>query len=289
MSIGVTAATATLIGGAVAGAGSIGGSLLQANSAGNAEKLQQQEANASLDFQKQQFATEQANEAPWLQAGTTALGQLSAGTGPNGSLTAAYPGGPFVAPTDITEQNDPGFQARLKLGQQALEASAAAQGTAGGGQLQAAENYGQNFASNEYGNVYARAMGTYNTNYGAFENQQANTFNRLSSIAGLGQNATAQINQAGQNTANNVTGINTNLANQNSGLITDQGSVLASGLGGATSSITNANNTYANQQLLQQILTQQSANQTGYGMNNPNSLPNGPWQQTQQSFDPAQD
>jgi hypothetical protein len=72
----------------------------------------------------------------------------------------------FQAPTDITEQNDPGYQARLALGQQALQRSAAAQGTLNTGGTEAAlTQYAQNYASNEYQNVYNRALGQYQQAY----------------------------------------------------------------------------------------------------------------------------
>ena len=277
MSIGTTAG---LVAAGIGAAGAIGGSLIQSNAAGNAEKTQQTEANASLTEQQREFNINQANEAPWLQAGQGALSQLSAGTAPGGAFVQPYgqtfnPGA-FQAPTGITEQNDPGYQARLQLGQQALEETAAAQGTQGGGQLQAAENYGQNFASNEYGNVYNRALNTYNanyqsglgafdTNYNVFENNQANQFNRLSSLAGNGQTAASNLGQLGQENANAITGINTNLGNQVSNLQTGQGAVLGAGLGGAAVSATGAINSAQNYQLLQQILSQQSANNSGYG------------------------
>jgi hypothetical protein len=70
----------------------------------------------------------------------------------------------FTAPTGITEQNDPGYQARLQLADQGIQTSAAAQGTAySGGTLKDIANYNQTFASQEYGNVYNRALTDYNT------------------------------------------------------------------------------------------------------------------------------
>lgn len=314
MSIGTTAAI--LAGTGIAAAGAIGGGLIQSNSAGNAEQTQANSAAASLAEQQREFNIQQGNEAPWLQAGTTALGQLSAGTAPGGELTAPYSGGtfnpaafnapapfqgsaPFQAPTGLTEQNDPGFQARLKLGQQALEESNAAQGITGGGSEQAAEQYGQTFATNDYQNVYNNALNAYNTNYGtalntyntnynsalqgyqtnyntqlgayntnynAFEQNQANEFNRLASLSGTGQTAVSGLNQAGQNLANNSTAINTNLGNQTSGLQVGAGNSLSAGLVGAGNATTSGISAYTNAGLLQQLL-----NNSGYN-NRPQAL-----------------
>jgi hypothetical protein len=76
----------------------------------------------------------------------------------------------FTAPTDVTMQNDPGYQFRMKMGQQALERSAAAKGTIlNGGTQQATAEYGQNFGSNEYANVFQRAFDQYKQKYGEFQ------------------------------------------------------------------------------------------------------------------------
>ncbi len=72
----------------------------------------------------------------------------------------------FKAPTYDEAQQEPGFQFRLGTGRQALENSAAARGTLRtGGTLKDILDYGQNFASNEYRNVYDRSLGTYRTNF----------------------------------------------------------------------------------------------------------------------------
>jgi hypothetical protein len=89
---------------------------------------------------------------------------------------------------------DPGYDFRMKEGQKALERSAAARGGLNGGaQMKALSRYGQDYASNEYGNAYNR-----------FTNDQTNRFNRLSAVSGLGQAAASQMGQAGQNYANQV-------------------------------------------------------------------------------------
>jgi hypothetical protein len=72
----------------------------------------------------------------------------------------------FEAPTALTEENDPGYQARLALGQQGVERSAAARGTLlTGGTLKDLNQFSQDYASNEFQNVYNRAQATYGTQY----------------------------------------------------------------------------------------------------------------------------
>lgn len=241
--------------------GSIGGAIIGSNSASkaadaqtaaanHAADLQYQASQQALDFQKQQYNTSQQQIAPWLQAGQGALAQLSSGTAPGGSLITPY-GGQFTAPTGLTEQNDPGFQARLKLGTDAIERSAAARGgIVTGGTAKALDQFSQDYASNEYGNVYNRALNDYTTNFNAYNTGQANQYNRLAALAGVGQQEANQLSTVGQNTANNVSSnlLNTaqNVGQQvnNAGAATASGYVGAgnawgSGLSGATGNLQN--------------------------------------------------
>lgn len=72
----------------------------------------------------------------------------------------------FHAPSFQDALAEPGFQFRLGAGKDALERSAAAKGTLRtGGTLKDILEYGQNFGSQEYGNVFNRALQTYGTKY----------------------------------------------------------------------------------------------------------------------------
>lgn len=277
---------------------------VQAGAANNAAELQYQSAQNALNFEKQVYGNTQAQIAPYLAAGTGALGNLSyllgvnpasipqtgsftgnTSTGgpqgiPGGVPSGTYTGGafqpgqpiafndlrgrtspttggfvspqtvtnpatqaggafgslmqpwntPFTAPTNVTEQNDPGFQFRLLQGQQALERSAAARGgLLSGGTAKALTQYGQDYASNEYQNVYNRALGEYQQAYNIFQQNQANQYNRLASLAGVGQTAAGQLAGAGQSAA----GQNANIllgSSQNIGqAIQNAGAATASG------------------------------------------------------------
>lgn len=121
-----------------------------------------------------------------------------------GSLSAPYSGS-FTAPTGLTEQNDPGYQARLQLGTQAIQQSAAARGdVVTGGTANDLNQYAQNYASNEYNNVYNRALTNYTTQYNQYNQQQAKQYNQLAALAGVGQQTAQQLGNAGQNVANAV-------------------------------------------------------------------------------------
>jgi hypothetical protein len=89
---------------------------------------------------------------------------------------------PFVAPTAAEMGQDPGYQFRLSEGQRALERSGAARGvTNTGGNMKGLLDYGQQAASQEYGNVYNRNLNTYNTNaQNAFQQYSTNALKNTS-------------------------------------------------------------------------------------------------------------
>ncbi len=159
-----------------------------------------------------------------VSAGGSALnGPAGGASGGYGSLVTPYQGH-FEAPTGLTMQNDPGYQARLAMGTDAIQHSAAARGNIlTGGTAKALDTYGQDYGSNEYGNVYNRALTDYQTQYNAYNNDQNNQFSRLMSMSGMGQQAAAQSAAAGQagvnGIANNILGTATNIGNayQNAG------------------------------------------------------------------------
>jgi hypothetical protein len=197
--------------GGIAAAGSIGSAVMgshaagsaadaQANAAMQAAQLQHQDAQDALAFQKQQYGTQQKQLAPYLQTGTNSLSQLGylSGIGPQNAQHNPASGGygslmqPFNG--QVSEQNDPGYQFRLQQGQQALQRSAAAKGDLlSGGTAKALQQYGQDYASNEYQNTYNRYM-----------NDQTTKYNRLASLAGVGQQAVGQSGASGQAAAGNI-------------------------------------------------------------------------------------
>lgn len=165
----------------VAGAavvGGIGGALISSNAASNAADQQAQGTANALAENAREFDITQANQAPYLAAGKTALGQLATEND---------------APLDTsTLQMDPGYQFGLKQGQQAVDRkTAAAGGRISGAALKEAAQYGTDYATNGYNTAYARV-------------NQARTdrLNRLAALAGIGQTATQNAGAQGANNAN---------------------------------------------------------------------------------------
>lgn len=95
----------------------------------------------------------------------------------------------FSAPTGASEQNDPGYQFRLAQGEQALQNSAAARGVLNtGGTLKDVLGYGQNYASQEYANVFNRALQNYANQYQLAKDKYAPLYGQYQNVFGA-QNA----------------------------------------------------------------------------------------------------
>ena len=260
-------ATAGTVGAGVTAAGGLASSLIGSSAAKSAANTQEQASEAAIAEQQREFNQQQTNYAPWLTAGTGALSQLTAGTAPGGSLVTPYSGtyqapAPFTAPTGVDESNDPGYAFRLAQGNQAIQRAAAAGGGAfSGGTLKALSRYGQDYASNEYQNVYNRALTGYNTNtqtglnsfltnFNAYNTGQGNTYNRLASLAGMGQTATGQLGQLGQTSASTIGNLLTGQGNAAAAGTLGSASAINSGLNSATGGANNGLNLYSSGLLL---------------------------------------
>lgn len=217
----------SVVGGALASHSAGKAAKTQSDAALSAAQLQRQSEKEALAYQKEKDAQARKDAAPWLTAGTSAINQLSSDL--QGGAYKDWTG-QFTAPTEVTEQNDPGFQARLKMGSQALERSAAARGgVLSGGTSKALTNYAQDYASNEYSNVYNRAFNEYATKYNEFQQGQANRFNRYASVAGVGQQTAGNLATLGQQSSNNYGNILMSSANQQGNYLQAAAAARASG------------------------------------------------------------
>ena len=137
----------------------------------------------ALDFETQKYGDLTARVAPWVAGGQSAtqrmtqlLADPSFGAAPPPYQSQPFAEGPFTAPTAVTAQNDPGYQFRLDQGNQALQRSAAANGTLlSGGTQKALARYNQDYASGEFQNVYNRANQTFQNRYGQYLGENART------------------------------------------------------------------------------------------------------------------
>lgn len=225
-------ATGALLGAAgIGAAGSLATGLISNSGQRAAAEATERAANRSADMQMQMHQQNRTDLAPWRFAGLNALNLLSRGMtgmslnpggvnngmvpmpgfgtgapgyGAGGGVPLQYGGkeaggtgggSPYDQPYQYADagsvagnrnaflnmfQSSPDYQFRLNEGLRGVERSAAARGMLGSGAtLRALNDYAQNTASAEYGNWY----------------------NRLASLAGVGQSATTTGAQLGASAA----------------------------------------------------------------------------------------
>ena len=186
-------------------------------------------AKYATDVQQQMFNKQIELQTPWREAGVNALTQMQGGA-------YGLPGA-FTGKVDLTQ--DPGYAFRLSEGMKGLERSAAARGgLMGGAQMKAMEKYGQGMASQEYQNAYQRALDAYNSQM----NLSNVGYNRLASMAGLGQTSSNQLSSAAGQYGSNIGNIAmTNAANQGNAMLA-LGNIRASQYGTAGQGLNEALN-----------------------------------------------
>jgi len=114
---------ASWLGPLASGAGSLAGGAIGSNASADAARLQADALNRGLDLQTAQWLQQQANQAPWLQAGQQALPQLTQLAG-QGAPQPFQPTG-VVSPADYTPGlpgTTPGWQPQTYQGPQAVNA-----------------------------------------------------------------------------------------------------------------------------------------------------------------------
>ena len=182
-----------VVGSAVIGAGaSYMSSKSQSKAAGKASGAQVQANRENIAFQKEVFEQQREDNAPWRDIGASSLESLK-----KGIESGSYEPGKF----DFNFQEDPGYQFRKQEGINALDASASARGRLqSGAQSRAVTRYGSGMASQEYNNSFNRSLTEYNTE----ASRKQGNFNRLASLANVGQVANSADQAARSNMASNV-------------------------------------------------------------------------------------
>lgn len=167
-----------IIAAGIGAAGAIGGGLLASDGASSAAQAQTQSDQAAIAEQQREFGITQANFAPYLAAGTGALGPLGNLIGLNGA-------GPLQAAIDALKQS-PLYTSLFNTGNETIQQDASATGGLRGGNTQRSlADFGSSLLSS------------------VIQNQIGN----LSSMAGLGENATNAMAGFGQNNANSISSL----------------------------------------------------------------------------------
>lgn len=174
-----------------AAASLIGGSMA-ADATSEAAQTAAGASDRAIALQERMYLEDVERQKPYYEAGVNALARMR-------GLTGAMPAAFQYRPEQLT--TDPGYGFRLSEGMKALERSAAARGgLLSGGTGRALQRYGQEMASQEYGNAFNRAL----TEYNASRARETEEYNRLAGLAGVGGTTAQQIGAAGQTMAGNV-------------------------------------------------------------------------------------
>jgi hypothetical protein len=176
----------------------VGSSIMGSRAAKSAAQTQAGAAAAATDAQERMFERQVELQEPWRKAGVNALGQLESD---RTKMPAAF------SSKMVNMTQDPGYAFRISEGMKALDRSAASRGGLfSGSTIKGAQRFGQDLASQEYQNSYNRALTEYNARVG----REATGYNRLASLAGIGQTATNTLTSAagqlGQNIGSNIIG-----------------------------------------------------------------------------------
>lgn len=134
--------------------GGLVGGIIGASSARKAAKAQERAANAQIASQEKMREQSRTDLEPWRNAGNTAqsalMYELGLGAAPDLGEGLTYGG----------YTKTPGYDFRMNQGLDALESSAAAKGGLySGAAMRDALQYGQDYASSEYGNYLNRLGG----------------------------------------------------------------------------------------------------------------------------------
>jgi hypothetical protein len=125
---------------------------------------------------------------------------------------------------------DPGYAFRMAEGLKALDRQAAARGgLISGSALKASQRYGQDMASQEYGNAFNR-----------YQVNRSNQLNPLMAISGYGQQATNQLGQYGSQFAQSGANTMANSANAQATGLYNAGEARASGYMGQSNALAGA-------------------------------------------------
>lgn len=154
---------------AAATVSTIAGALISSEATSSAADQQAEAAANAERTQRVQYEQTRSDLAPYREAGTNALNQITALNQPGADYSAFF--------------NSPDYKFAFDEGTRALDRSAASRGRLfSGGQVRGAQQFGQGLASQQFGNYY----------------------NRLANMAGSGQNAANTTGSLGANFANQV-------------------------------------------------------------------------------------
>ena len=257
-----------MLGWALAGSAVLGfmGSQNQASAATDAAQIQANAAQAGQQLQQQNFQNLSPNFTPYMQTGAAGLSALNAAMPSLTQMPQQYK--PFTA-ADLQSNLAPNYQFMLNQG---LGAQSQALNVGGGGSNINTANtkFAEDYASNAYQNALANYQGQQTQQFNQGQTAQSNIFNRLVSVAGIGQNAIAGLSNLSSGTATNITNLGVGGAQATAAGVVGAANAQASGLSniggaGVTSALLN---NYGNAQSGQAAINQGQILSGTYGAGN---------------------
>jgi hypothetical protein len=215
-------------------AGLVSGSLLSgmlgADASEDAANIQAAAGREGIAEQRRQYDLTRADQAPWMDAGRNALAAYS-GYGQSRVDPNQYIPQSQIPQFDVNKLNlyaDPSYKFRLDAQNQSINRNAAGMGKfLSGNRLEELMARSGDMASQEYGNMYSRALQDYGLqagreadiynrgvgSYGRAYGQETDYLNRLAGISGVGQSTAAGLGQAGMQTGSNISNSLANIGN----------------------------------------------------------------------------
>jgi hypothetical protein len=185
-----------------------GSTAFSAYSANQAAKAQLQGAREGAAAEERMFNKQVELQKPFRDVGVNALPELVAASRYNPFTLAKF-------------QADPGYAFRMKEGLRALENTAAARGgLLSGNQMRGITRFGQDLASQEYGNAFNR-----------YQSEFASELNPLQALAGVGQTSANTLSNAAGQLGTNLSNLAVGAGNARASAYAGTANALASGIG----------------------------------------------------------
>lgn len=240
--------------GAVIAGGALLGSSMQSDAAQSAASTQAGATGAGIAEQGRQFDITRGDTQPYRDVGKMAVNTLAGGSGLFPDVNS-FENAPFTRKFSVADfWNDPvvklGYQSGLDLGTKALKnAAPLTTGSDSGAALKDLTKFGTDYTSMKAADSYGR-----------FTTDQGNQFNKLATMAGIGQTGVAQAAGAGANSANNVSQMLTAQGNA-------QGAAQIAGANAWSGGLNSISNWWNSQQMMNRMFPQKKtgAGTSGYG------------------------
>ena len=226
---------------AASAAAGIASSIIGANASKDAAAAAAAQEQKALDFQKQTWATTQANEAPYLKAGEQGLAnyqsQINSATQPEYNYK--------IPDFNFSTYEDPGSIYRMAQAAKAINNSSISKGLTGGGAIKALASKQQEMAGNAYSDAWNRYLQNTQQQYkqaGDIYNRnldwQNTQIGRQADLAKTGASMASGLGSLGAQTGSQIGQTYSNLGSSNASGIAGAGNAINQGISTVTNGLT---------------------------------------------------